>query len=70
MMDPPPTMCIFWRAAARTCPTPSPAFGTPCAANMPEVYGERVDDERPRSMMGADNGFMILVTHEDAVHDH
>ena len=51
-------------------PYAQPAFGTPCAANMPALYGERVDDERPRSMMGADNGFMILVTHENAAHDH
>lgn len=47
-----------------------PRFGTPCAANMPEVYGQRVDDERPRSMMGDGNGFMILVPHEDDDHDH
>lgn len=47
-----------------------PKFGTPCAANAPEIYGQRVDDERPRSMMGDGNGFMILVPHDDDGHDH
>jgi len=47
-----------------------PKFGTPCAANMPELYGQRVDGDKPTSMMGDDNGFMVLVPHEDDGHDH
>ncbi|MXX50409.1 MAG: phytanoyl-CoA dioxygenase family protein, partial [Chloroflexi bacterium] len=51
-------------------PYAQPNFGSPCAANMPQLYGERFDDQRARSMMGDGNGFMVLVPHEDAVHDH
>ena len=51
-------------------PYAQPNFGTPCAANAPELYGERFDDKRVKSMMGDDNGFMVLVPHEAADHDH
>ena len=51
-------------------PYAQPKFGTPCAANMPDLYGERGDDQRVKSMMGDDNGFMVLVPHEDVEHDH
>ena len=51
-------------------PYAQPKFGTPCAANAPELYGERFDDNRVKSMMGDDNGFMVLVPHEDVDHDH
>lgn len=47
-----------------------PRFGTPCAANLPEVYGQNIHDERPKSMMGDNNGFMIVVPHEESEHDH
>lgn len=51
-------------------PYAQPKFGTPCAANAPELYGPRFDDHRVKSMMGDDNGFMVLVPHEDVDHDH
>lgn len=47
-----------------------PKFGTPCAANMPDLYGQKLDDQRPRSMMGDGNGFMVLVPHDNVVDDH
>ncbi len=47
-----------------------PTFGTLCAANAPELYGERFDDNRVKSMMGDEHGFMVLVPHEDVDHDH
>ena len=47
-----------------------PKFGTPCAANVPELYGQWVDNEKPTSMMGDGNGFMVLVPHEGDDHDH
>jgi ectoine hydroxylase-related dioxygenase (phytanoyl-CoA dioxygenase family) len=43
-------------------PYAQPPFGTPCAANRPDLYGERVMPDRPKSMMPA-NGFMILTPH-------
>jgi hypothetical protein len=43
-----------------------PKFGTPCAANRPDLYGERVFDIKPKSMMG-DNGYMIVTPHDKAV---
>lgn len=51
-------------------PYAQPKFGTPCAANMPDLYGERDFDNLPKSMMGDGNGFMVLVPHEDDGHDH
>ena len=51
-------------------PYAQPKFGTPCAANAPELYGERLDDNRVKSMMGDEFGFMVLVPHEDVDHDH
>ncbi len=51
-------------------PYAQPKFGTLCAANAPELYGERFDDNRVKSMMGDDAGFMVLVPHEDVEHDH
>ena len=51
-------------------PYAQPKFGALCAANAPELYGERFDNHRVKSMMGDDNGFMVLVPHEDADHDH
>ena len=51
-------------------PYAQPRFGTPCAANAPELYGHRFDDHRVKSMMGDDNGFMVVVPHEDVDHDH
>ncbi len=51
-------------------PYAQPKFGTLCAANAPELYGERFDDNRVKSMMGDGNGFMVLVPHEDVDHDH
>ncbi len=51
-------------------PYAQPNFGTPCAANMPRLYGERFDDQRTRSMMGDGNGFMVLVPHDEVIHDH
>lgn len=48
-----------------------PKFGTLCAANAPDLYGERIQDGKPKSMMGdGDNGFMIVVPHEEDTHDH
>ena len=37
---------------------------------MPQLYGERFDDQRTRSMMGDGNGFMVLVPHDEVIHDH
>ncbi len=51
-------------------PYAQPKFGTLCAANAPELYGQRFDDHRVKSMMGDDNGFMVLIPHEDVDHDH
>ena len=51
-------------------PYAQPKFGTPCAANVPDLYGERLDNQRTKSMMGDGNGFMVLVPHEDVEHDH
>ncbi len=51
-------------------PYAQPKFGTPCAANAPELYGERFDDNRVKSMMGDSAGFMVLVPHVDVEHDH
>lgn len=51
-------------------PYAQPKFGTLCAANAPELYGERFDDNRVKSMMGDEFGFMVLVPHEGADHDH
>jgi len=51
-------------------PYAQPKFGTPCAANAPDLYGQRLDDHHSKSMMGDDNGFMVLLPHEDADHDH
>ena len=51
-------------------PYAQPKFGTLCAANAPELYGHRVDDNRVKSMMGDDNGFMVVVPHEAVEHDH
>ena len=46
-----------------------PKFGTLCAANAPELYGQRIFDDQPHSMMGDDNGFMITEPHGDPDHD-
>lgn len=51
-------------------PYAQPRFGTPCAANAPELYGHHVDNHRVKSMMGDGNGFMVVVPHEDVEHDH
>ncbi len=51
-------------------PYAQPKFGTLCAANAPELYGERLDDNRVKSMMGDEFGFMVLVPHEDVAHEH
>jgi ectoine hydroxylase-related dioxygenase (phytanoyl-CoA dioxygenase family) len=47
-----------------------PKFGTPCAANMPEVYGDVTNNPKPKSMMGDGNGFMIVVPHGEDEDDH
>jgi hypothetical protein len=49
-------------------PYAQPRFGTPCAANQPNLYGQR--PPRPKSMMGNDNGLMILTAHAEEDHDH
>jgi hypothetical protein len=49
-------------------PYAQPHFGTPCAANQPEVYGRRFERPKPTSMM-AKNGIMVLVAHEDTEHE-
>jgi hypothetical protein len=47
-----------------------PKFGTLCAANAPELYGQRLFDEKPHSMMGdGSNGYMIRVPHGDPNHE-
>ena len=51
-------------------PYAQPKFGTLCAANAPELYGHRFDDHHTKSMMGDNNGFMVLVPHENTDHDH
>ncbi len=51
-------------------PYAQPRFGTHCAANAPELYGQRFDDRRVKSMMGDDNGFMVLVPREASEQDH
>lgn len=43
-------------------PYAQPKFGTPCAANRPDLYGERGIPNKPKSMM-TDNGFMIVTPH-------
>jgi ectoine hydroxylase-related dioxygenase (phytanoyl-CoA dioxygenase family) len=43
-------------------PYAQPKFGTPCAANRPDLYGERVFVGKSKSMM-SDNGFMIVTPH-------
>lgn len=50
-------------------PYAQPKFGTLCAANAPELYGQRVFDDQPRSMMGDGNGFMITTPHTNPNHD-
>jgi ectoine hydroxylase-related dioxygenase (phytanoyl-CoA dioxygenase family) len=50
-------------------PYAQPKFGTLCAANAPELYGQRIFDDKPHSMMGDGNGFMITVPHGDPDHD-
>ena len=51
-------------------PYGQPRFGTACAANAPELYGQRDDSNQVKSMMGDDNGFMVLVPHEVGEHEH
>jgi hypothetical protein len=51
-------------------PYAQPRFGTPCAANQPEQYGERTLRPKPKSMMGGKSGLMILTAHGDDTHDH
>ena len=51
-------------------PYGQPRFGTACAANAPELYGQRDDNNQVKSMMGDDNGFMVLVPHEVGEHEH
>lgn len=51
-------------------PYAQPKFGTLCAANAPDLYGARDFSNKPKSMMGDGNGFMIVVPHEDDGHDH
>ncbi len=46
-----------------------PKFGTLCAANAPEVYGQRFFDAKTHSMMGDGNGFMITAPHGDPDHE-
>ncbi len=48
-------------------PFAQPCFGTPCAANQPRIYSER--PQRPKSMMPASNGLMILTPHAENDHD-
>jgi ectoine hydroxylase-related dioxygenase (phytanoyl-CoA dioxygenase family) len=50
-------------------PYAQPKFGTPCAANRPDLYGMREFDTTPKSMMGAGNGFMIVSPHLDDDHE-
>jgi phytanoyl-CoA hydroxylase len=50
-------------------PYAQPKFGTPCAANRPDLYGERLFDDKPKSMMGDGNGFMIISPHVDDDHE-
>jgi len=47
-----------------------PRFGTACAANMPERYGRPDREALPKSMMGDDNGFMVIKPHDTDPHDH
>lgn len=49
-------------------PYAQPRFGTACAANQPQRFGSR--PPRPKSMMGSNNGLMILTAHSDEKHDH
>ncbi|MDZ4765139.1 MAG: phytanoyl-CoA dioxygenase family protein [Chloroflexota bacterium] len=51
-------------------PYAQPKFGTLCAANAPELYGQRIFDNKPHSMMSdGNNGYMIAVPHGDSDHD-
>lgn len=47
-----------------------PRFGTACAANMPERYGHVDREPLPKSMMGHDNGYMVLTPHDTDEHEH
>jgi ectoine hydroxylase-related dioxygenase (phytanoyl-CoA dioxygenase family) len=46
-----------------------PRFGTPCAANLPEIYGERKQPGKAKAMMPSKNGLMILLPHAEEDHD-
>jgi len=48
-------------------PYAQPKFGTPCAANRPDLYGQRPERPKAKSMMGSKNGLMILTAHEEEV---
>jgi hypothetical protein len=50
-------------------PYAQPHFGTPCAANRPELYGERPARPKAESMMASENGLMILTAHPEDDHD-
>ncbi len=48
-------------------PYAQPRFGTPCAANRPDLYGERPARPKAKSMMGNKSGLMILTAHDEEV---
>lgn len=49
-------------------PFAQPRFGTPCAANQPQAYGQR--PPRQKTMMGSNTGLMILTAHSEGKDDH
>jgi phytanoyl-CoA hydroxylase len=49
-------------------PYAQPKFGTPCAANVPELRQRQLANQ-PASPMPSDNGLMILTAHGDPSHD-
>jgi hypothetical protein len=50
-------------------PYAQPRFGTPCAANAPDLYGVRAPRSKADSMMPDGNGLMILTAHPDNKRD-
>jgi chlorinating enzyme len=50
-------------------PYAQPRFGTPCAANAPDLYGARAPRSKADSMMPDGNGLMILTAHPDNKRD-
>ncbi len=50
-------------------PYAQPRFGTPCAANRPDLYGPRAPREKVMGMMPSGSGLMILTAHAEKDHD-